>query len=382
MFKNGEVTFQSAISQTRILIVEDEPVIALDIEECLMTLGYEVVAVADCAAAVLETVSQSQPNLVLMDIHLRGEQNGIETAARLRQEYNLPIVFLTAHADEATLAQAKATQPFGYIVKPFQMRDLSVAIEIALSRYQAEVSMQRALEKEKELNELKSRFVAIVSHEFRNPLSSVLLSLDLLEHCNRKAPVEKQQVYFNRARTAVEQMIQLLEDVLIVTELDTKRFTCQLAPLMVIDFCEELIEQFLLHPEISHTICFTAIGFNAVDSLYLLDEKLLCHILTNLLSNAIKYSPAQSTIQFDLICDNNTLTFRIQDQGIGISVSDQSHLFDSFYRGENVGNIPGSGLGLSIVKQCVEVHQGQITVESQLGVGTTFTVTLNQQLVE
>jgi signal transduction histidine kinase len=370
------------MTRTRILIVEDEPVIALDIEESLIALGYDVVGIADSAASALPTVAQTQPDLVLMDVQLRSEPNGIEIARYLRQQHQLPIVFLTAHADAATLAEVKTVQPFGYIVKPFELRDLSVAIEIALSRYQSEISMKQSLEKAKELHEMKSRFISIVSHEFRNPLSSILFSLDLLQYPQQQLTPDKQQVYLSRARTAVERMIQILEDVLIMGEIDANQFDYQPAPLLLIDFCQELVEQLQFHPETSRAILFTATGFDAPDQLFWLDEKLLRYILINLLSNAIKYSAADSEIKFNLIDGEDFLQFQIQDQGIGIAPADQPHLFDSFYRGANVGGIPGTGLGLSIVKQCIEAHQGTITVESQLGVGTTFTVTLAKQFVQ
>jgi signal transduction histidine kinase len=109
---------------------------------------------------------------------------------------------------------------------------------------------------------------------------------------------------------------------------------------------------------------------------YLGDETLLKHIVSNLLNNAIKYSPPDSTVLFELIKQEKTVILKFQDQGIGIIEADQKQLFQPFHRGENVGTIPGTGLGLSIVKQCVIAHRGEITVNSQLGVGSTFTVTL------
>jgi signal transduction histidine kinase len=361
----------------QILIVEDETVIALDIEESLIRLGYAVTTVVDSAEAALEAVAQQQPDLVLMDIHLQGHQNGIAAAAQIRQDYRVPVVFLTAHADPATLSQVKATQPFGYIVKPFNLRDLSVTIEIALSRYQAETSVQQALEQAQALNQLKSQFVSIVSHEFRNPLSAVRFSLDLLDAPPEAFSVEKRQTFIQRAKAAVERMNQLLEDVLILGETESTEsrcFDCQLLPLPVLSFCQDLIEPFEI--DASHAIELVAIGVSD-DQPVRLDQRLLRHILSNLLSNAIKYSPAGSKIQLRLIRQASQLSFQIQDQGIGISVADQACLFDSFYRGDNVGSIPGTGLGLAIVKQCVEAHRGQIGVESQPGIGTTFTVTLD-----
>ncbi len=362
------------MSPAQILIVEDETVIALDIEESLIRLGYGVTGTVDSAAAALAAVAQQRPDLVLMDIHLQGEQTGVAAAMQMRQAYQLPVVFLTAHADAATLAQVKAAEPFGYIVKPFDLRDLSVTIEIALNRHQAELSVQRALEQEQALNQMKSQFVSIVSHEFRNPLSAVLFSLDLLDYPPEAFSPEKRHSYIQRAKSAVERMNQLLEDVLIMGETESRCFDYQPQPLPVLSFCQDLIEPF--QTDASQVIELTTVGLSAPAQSFNLDERLLRHILSNLLSNAIKYSPAGSKIQFRLIHQARQLCFQIQDQGIGIAADDQACLFNSFYRGSNVGNIPGTGLGLAIVKQCVEIHQGQITVESQPGTGTTFTVTL------
>ncbi|HEY9798299.1 MAG TPA: sensor histidine kinase, partial [Leptolyngbyaceae cyanobacterium] len=122
-----------------------------------------------------------------------------------------------------------------------------------------------------------------------------------------------------------------------------------------------------------HSISFNSQG--SCREAYL-DEKLLRQFLTNLLSNAIKYSPKGGTIQFDLVCDRDRATFCIRDQGIGIPPEDQAQLFDAFQRSSNVGTISGTGLGLTIAKKCVDIHKGQIAVESEVGVGTTFTVTL------
>jgi signal transduction histidine kinase len=362
----------------KILVVEDEPVIALDIKQRLTHLGYQVVAIADCAEAALAAVAQHQPDLALMDIRIRGEINGIATAAKVREEHNLPVVFLTAHADAATLAQVKATQPFGYITKPFETQDLSTAIEIALSRQQAEIAIQNALIQEKELHEMKSQFIAVVSHEFRNPLSSILFCIDLLERHDQLS-AEKKQLYLQRARSSVERMKELLEEVLIIGEADAGKLQCQPTPLDLLSFCQELIEELQNRAGHQCTLAFTLYKAENIEltSGYF-DEKLLRHILSNLLSNAVKYSPEGGDVRLDVLYQPDQVTFRVQDQGIGIPASDLNQIFHSFHRAKNAKIIPGTGLGLSIVKQCVEAHGGDITVESQEGIGTTFTVTLQQ----
>lgn len=364
------------MATANILIVEDESVIALDIKRSLTKLGYGVVAIADNAETALEVATHAQPDLVLMDIRLRGELDGVTAARYIRERLQLPVVFLTAHADAATLAHAKATLPFGYIVKPFETHDLSTAIEIALSRHQAEFAIQQALVKEREVNELKTHFVSIVSHEFRNPLSSIQFYLDLLSREDRDTPAEKKDLYLQRAKESVERMRQLLDEVLVVEEAETGKLEFTPAPMNLIWFCRNLVDEMQSGMNSRHAIHLDCLGSQSDEPFYSLDIKLLRHILGNLLSNAIKYSPQGSDISFDLICNPEAVTFRIADQGIGVLPDDRSRLFDRFQRGANVGNIPGTGLGLAIVKQCVETHQGTIQIHSKLGQGTVFEVTL------
>ncbi len=315
-----------------------------------------------------------------MDIRLRGEIDGVETAEKLRREFNLPVVYLTAHADENTLRRAKITEPFGYILKPFEDRELITTIEIALSRYQAEVAIQLALAKEKELNQIKSRFVAVVSHEFRNPLNAILFSTELLERYDAEISPERKQGYLQRIQLSVRRMNQLLNDVLTIGETESGDLPFNPQSLDLLQFCKELVEEFQLSRSPYCPIDLTYRNADFLDAENLsfpcLDENLLRHILTNILSNAIKYSPQGKKIEFNLTYNKETIVFQIQDYGIGIPMIDQSRLFDSFYRASNVKAIPGTGLGLSIVKQCVDLHGGTIEVFSEVETGTIFTVTL------
>jgi signal transduction histidine kinase len=144
-------------------------------------------------------------------------------------------------------------------------------------------------------------------------------------------------------------------------------------------FCRELVDELQLTLKTEHSISFMCL---ASCKEACLDEKLLRQFLTNLISNAIKYSPEGGNIQFDLMCRDDTATFRIRDRGIGIPLKDQAQLFEPFYRSSNVGTISGTGLGLAIVKRCVELHGGEIAVESEVGVGTTFTITLPLNLLQ
>ena len=245
-------------------------------------------------------------------------------------------------------------------------------------RKRAEQDIRQALAKEKELNSLKSRFVAMTSHEFRTPLATILSSAELLEHYSHKWNESKKLNHLRRIQVAVKHMTGLLNDVLLLGKAEAGKLEFKPRPLELEKFCHELVEEIELNSS-NHTIAFRT--HNQCPNACL-DEKLLRTILSNLLSNAIKYSPLSDLVHFDLICEQRKAIFRIKDQGIGIPLAEQAQLFNSFERGSNVGAISGTGLGLAIVKKSVDLHGGQITVESQVGVGTTFIVTLplNQQI--
>jgi signal transduction histidine kinase len=226
---------------------------------------------------------------------------------------------------------------------------------------------------ERELNELKSNLIATISHEFRTPLTIILTSTELLSRFDAQVEPERREAYLNRIRSATKRLNQLVEDVMTFSQAEAGILCLRVALLNVISLCQELIEEQLLIHERSHQFNYAHEGSEAE---VCLDEVLLRHVLTNLLENAVKYSPQQSTVTVRSRCEENQAVFEIQDQGIGIPTTDRQRLFSPFFRASNVDTIPGTGIGLSIVKKCVELHQGSLTVESEVNVGTKFTVTL------
>lgn len=240
-------------------------------------------------------------------------------------------------------------------------------------RKQAEEEILNALKKERELNELKSRFVSMVSHEIRNPLNGISAAAQILERYSEQWSKEKKQEFFQRIKNNVKQLTELLNDVLIIGKAEANKLEFKPVLLNLENFSRDLIEEMKLSTDGQHAITF-ATQKQCINAY--LDEKLLRHILTNLLSNAIKYSPQGSTINLDIDSQDGEVIFQIQDEGIGIPLEDQERLFESFHRASNVKNIPGTGLGLAIVKRCVDIQGGAISVTSEVGVGTTFTVTL------
>ncbi|WP_287252847.1 MULTISPECIES: ATP-binding sensor histidine kinase [unclassified Moorena] len=240
-------------------------------------------------------------------------------------------------------------------------------------RERLEKQIRKSLEREKELTELKSRFISMTSHEFRTPLTTIMGVTEIFKYYSQNWTDEKKQNYLDRIQVNVKHMLHMLDDVLVVNKANAGKLKFNPAPLNLLEFCRDLVEDIELGIDTQQSIVFS-IQCECPEVNF--DEKLLRHILINLLSNATKYSPNDSTINFDLICQQEEVIFKIKDQGIGIPEEDQKQLFESFHRCNNVGNIPGTGLGLAIVKQSVEVHGGEITVNSQVGIGTTFTVTI------
>ena len=234
------------------------------------------------------------------------------------------------------------------------------------------LEVEQALAKEKELNELKSRFVSMTSHEFRTPLTAILSSTELLENYSATWHEEKKRHHLHRIQAQVKHMTSLLNDVLVMGKAEAGKLEYQPTPIDLFQWCHSLVEEIQLTTK-THAIVFHAQGKSEMIHL---DEKLLRHILINLLSNAIKYSPNATEVNFDLLWEPNQIIFQVRDRGIGIPASDRENLFDSFHRATNVGNIAGTGLGLAIVKKAVETHQGKIWFETQVGMGTMFVVAI------
>ncbi len=260
------------------------------------------------------------------------------------------------------------------------LKELALQVSIALAQayylrtiQDNEEKLRQSLEKEKELSALKSRFVTMTSHEFRTPMSTILSSTELLEHFSHKLSEQKKTQHYQRIQSAIKNMTQLLDDVLVFGKAEAGKLELKPVCVNLKVFCQDLVEEMRLNAGSKYVISFVKKGD---DTNVYMDEKILYQILNNLLSNAIKYSPEGGEINLELVCEHDLAIFTIKDQGIGIPQAEQVQLFNSFYRGSNVGGIAGTGLGLAIVKKCVELQGGLITVHSEMGVGTKFTITI------
>lgn len=233
--------------------------------------------------------------------------------------------------------------------------------------------LERSLAQEKELGELKLRLFSMISHEFRTPLSVILLSSQLLREILQELVDETQLKNLSRIQASAKLMNQLITDLLTLTRAEAGKLDFNPQLINVENICLNLLEDLQIFDTRMIKIKFKKSGrFSRAN----MDEKLLNSILSNLLLNAIKYSPEGGDIYLILNCEQETTIFQVIDKGIGIAKDEQQKIYEPFYRGQNVENIVGTGLGLAVVKTCVELHQGEISLDSEVGVGTTFTVTI------
>ncbi|PST82770.1 PAS domain-containing sensor histidine kinase [Pedobacter yulinensis] len=231
----------------------------------------------------------------------------------------------------------------------------------------------QSLEKEKELNQLKTRFVSMASHEFRTPLSAVQLSAVLIERYAAQFENANIAKHLGKIKNSVQSLTSILNDFLSLERLETGRVEPEYASFDIVQFSEELTEEMQLLAKQNQHIIYQHTG---TGSSVHLDPKILKYCVVNLVGNAIKYSGENTYIEYSTEIRDNRLELHVRDNGIGIPESDQKHLFEAFFRAHNTGSIPGTGLGLNIVTRYVALLKGSISFESKLNQGTSFTIIL------
>ncbi|MDN3586015.1 PAS domain-containing sensor histidine kinase [Pedobacter aquatilis] len=224
-------------------------------------------------------------------------------------------------------------------------------------------------EKEKELNQLKTRFVSMASHEFRTPLSSIQLSATLIDKYNPKRDTENIEKHTGKIKNAVGNLTTILNDFLSLEKLEAGRVEVNPCWFNVVRFAEEIVEEMQLISKQDQHIIYEHKGTSAEVNL---DNNLLKNCIINLISNAVKYSGENTMIQFNSALMDNELIIEVKDNGIGIPEADQQNLFEPFFRAHNTGSIPGTGLGLNIVKRYISLMQGEVSLESAQNIGTTI----------
>lgn len=411
-----------------IMVVEDEGIVARDIGQRLTKMGYNVVAVVDSGEAALEKASGTQIDLVLMDIILKGDLDGTQTARQLYERHHVPIIYLTAHADQATLQRAKETQPFGYVVKPFQEQDLKTSIEMALAKHQAEehlrksaVTLQqnndvleaRVAERTADLQEVITllkqeiqerkraqktleerdaqlrqaqkleavgRLAGGVTHDFNNQLAIMRGYLDMaIEHVGSHFPVAR---YLDQIGAAVDRATGLTRQLLLFSShqpVDLKVLGLNTQ----INYLKEMLRRILREDIDLDVDLETDLWMVRADSVNM-DQ-----VITNLVVNARDAMPNggkltlqtrnveldQAALVDHLVSDGGRFVqLSVHDTGDGMSEEVLDKIFDPFFTTKAPGE--GTGLGLSVVYGIVQSHGGWITAHSTLGEGSCFEVFL------
>ncbi|TIH19967.1 hybrid sensor histidine kinase/response regulator [Marinifilum sp. JC120] len=363
----------------RILVVDDEKIVNLDIQATLRRLGYIIAGSAGAGREAIDKAEATQPDLVIMDIKLQGEMDGIEAANAIIRKFDIPIVFLTAFSDEKTLGRAKLSGPFGYLLKPFEERELRSSIEIALFKHGMEQEYRQAVADAEAANEAKSSFLATISHELRTPMNGIL---GLSEILLGSGLASEQQEYVELIKGSASSLLRVLNDMLDYSKIERRILELregvfdirQILSLVVNSHTPNaenkgLTMECFLHPDIAGEMQG--------------DSGRLTQILNNIVSNAIKYTD-KGGITIEVMpdeCDVDPypagcvrLLFIVSDTGVGISRNKADSIFESFTQLEDymTRKHGGIGLGLAITHNLINMLQGSIWLETKPAQGSSF----------
>lgn len=382
----------------KVLIVEDDAVSAMLLQKALEKNMHDILGVVDSGEKALEILAENQVDIVMMDINLAGELDGITTTEIINEKYEVPVVYLSASSDAETMNKVVGTNPSAYVIKPFNIRELNMVIELAIYKDRKEKELQnlnneleakvkqrtaelfkanqeltKALEKEREINELKSRIVLNVSHGFKTPLTSILSSAQLMQKYAEKDHPFKQKItrHAFKIENSVRALNNLLSSVLFFGKADANKMEYRPKKMFVQPFVKELLDTIKAGAENNVKIKSELVN---LPKTIVSDSEILYQIFENLLSNGVKYSKDGQVVNFKLEYADGLLIGTVTDSGIGIPVAEQSQLFDRFFRARNVGLVEGSGLGMSIVKKCIDMLEGEIDMKSKVGKGTEIRV--------
>ncbi|WP_242920117.1 hybrid sensor histidine kinase/response regulator [Pontibacter liquoris] len=401
----------------RILLVDDDEddfIITRDIIEDIPGRHY-LLEWAGSFSEALAQIEQKRHDVYLVDYRL-GAHDGLELIKEaVGKGAAAPFILMTGQSDRETDEKAMRAGALDYLVKgtisPNELeRSIRYSIEHAKSLaviqrlnseleqrvkertqelgaairkleqtnrslFEAEKEVRKALNKEKELHELKSRFVTIASHEFRTPLSTVLSSASLIGKYKTTEDDEKRQKHVERIKSAVSNLTSILNDFLSISRIEEGKIYNVPSEFDLVAFAAEVADELQGYLKPGQRIHYT---HHREKALIYLDKQLLKNILFNLLSNASKYSGEGKDIHFTTHTSDDCITITVQDEGIGIPDADKTYLFSPFFRAQNVTNIQGTGLGLNIVKRYVDIMEGTLSYQSELDKGTTFTITFPQ----
>ncbi len=386
---------------TVIMVVEDERIVAMHLRQQLTKLGYEVAGVFASGTQALETVASLRPDVVLMDIHIEGDLDGIETAARLPEGLDLPVVFLTAYSEEAKLARARSTRPYGYLIKPFAARELHATIQMALERRSADLALRaserhlrqtleeaaagsrnltlanerlhaeiverRRIEQERERliadlerkNQEMERFCYTISHDLKAPLITIRGFADLMQKGTAAGDFKRLDEDVAEIARAARVLQTMLDDLL---ELSSNGQIVEVSRRVSLTKVVQHVTTLL-----DAQIAANRVQLNIADDLpdVVGDYNRLLSVFQNLIDNAIKYKGEQANLQIEVgaVRRDGQVVCSVQDNGRGIEARYQERVFGLFARFEAEGG--GKGIGLALVKRIVEAHGGRVWLESE-----------------
>lgn len=363
----------------KILVIEDEILLREEVMEWLTVEGYEVLGAEDGLAGVKLAINHL-PDVILCDIAMP-KLDGYEVMMVVRSNEATqltPFIYMTARASQDDIRRGMESGADDYITKPFNYRQLMQAIQTRLEkkalydqRQRAEVEQwQQAFQQEHEQRLFKSKMIAMFSHDFRNPLTNIMNANSILVRHRDNLDEQRRANYHSRIEGSIQQLVHMLEDLLVVSQMENGTLEFQPEPLNLANFIQEIVEEFRLVHGSTHGLVVDCPSAEDVFA----DPRLIRQIVANLVSNAIKYSPAGREVRVSLHYRDQQIIIAVEDNGIGIPEADQTRLFSAFQRASNVGQVAGTGLGLAIVQQAAQIHGGIVELESQVNIGTRVVV--------
>ncbi|MBU2512407.1 response regulator [bacterium] len=410
------------MTNKRILIVEDEVVVGMEIQSTLERLGYSVIAIVNTGEKAITLATEEKPDIILMDIRLKGKIDGIEAASQIRSDWEIPIIFLTAYAEEDKTERAKLALPFGYLLKPIQDRDLKVTIEMAAyasevnaernqaqealkkaheeleqkvrertielqheidERIQIEESLQIAKKEAESANLAKTVFLANISHELRNPMHQIISYSKYGVEKYYNISDEKRLHYFRQIRKSSDRLMILLNNLLDLTKLESGRMDYEIEENDLTEIIAEAISEY--KPSLEEKKLTVEFENHTPADPISCDNYKIGQVVRNLLSNTIKFSTENQKIRISMV--NSTLDkdgqpipavkISVLDKGIGIPENELNSVFEKFSQSSRTKTgAGGTGLGLTICKEIVKAHGGEIWAENNPKGGAIFSFIL------
>jgi signal transduction histidine kinase len=365
VWRKNHMTFES------VLIVEDEAIVALSIEKRLKSLHFNITGTVATGEDAIAAVERQTPDLVLMDVHLQGRMDGIEAAQIIHERYDLPVIYLTAYADDDTIARAVEAGAYGYLIKPFGERDLHSSILLVLSRHRIEKQLKSQQAQLAATNRELEAFSYSVSHDLRAPLRTIdgYTSI-LLDLCEEKLGVDEKG-YLSRIQAAAKKMDDLIIELLFLSRLS--RTVLHFESIDVSRMASEILE------ELTHTHPGRKVRVRVEPGIMATaDRSLLQSVCWNLIENAWKYTGKTADAEIEIFSEEQggDQVIGVRDNGAGFDMAQAEHLFAPFHRLHPISEFPGTGIGLATVQRIVHRHGGAIWAEGRPLGGAVFRFTL------